>query len=80
MGILDDIEKATEKVEDAQRPLVRSLAGLTVVHSQHLPPNGVVVCVGTELWGKIKSWRKVRKACKDGDIHLTLTGSDEEDS
>jgi hypothetical protein len=80
MGILDDIEKATEEVEEAQRPLVHSLAGLTVVHSPHMPPNGVVVCVGTELWGKIKRWRKVRKACEDGDMTLTLTGFDEEDS
>ena len=79
MGILDDIEKATEKVEEAQRPFVRSLAGMTVVHDRFLPPNGVVVHVGTDLWGKIKSWRKVRKAHEDGDVTLTLTGFDEKD-
>ena len=79
MGILDDIEEANRKLDKSHDGFVQSLSRLTVIRDKFLPPNGVVVHVGTGIYDKIKRWRKVEKAHKDGDVTLTLTGFDEKD-
>ena len=54
MGIVEDLEKAREKVREIERPFLKSLLGLDVVMDVHLPPNAVVVHIGTDLWERLK--------------------------
>ncbi len=77
MGILDDIEGAMEKVDEAEEPFIHSLADMIVMQDVFLSPNGVVVHVGKDLYTKIKRWRKVQKASGGRGHTLTFTGSDE---